>query len=73
VHRRRGKNATPIFWRENGRAISFSESDLNPCPAVIAIYPEVPVVYRSGVVLTCGHGRGGRLGHGSETMQLTPR
>lgn len=28
---------------------------------------------RTGVVLTCGHGRGGRLGHGSETMQLTPR
>ncbi len=24
-------------------------------------------------MLTCGHGRGGRLGHGSETMQLTPR
>ena len=25
---------------------------------------------RGGAVLTCGHGRGGRLGHGSETMQV---
>ena len=25
---------------------------------------------RSGQVMTCGHGRGGRLGHGSETMQV---
>eukprot|EP00092_Neocalanus_flemingeri_P007797 GFUD01008418.1.p1 GENE.GFUD01008418.1~~GFUD01008418.1.p1 ORF type:complete len:1264 (-),score=415.99 GFUD01008418.1:202-3993(-) len=30
-------------------------------------------VTKSGSVLTCGHGRGGRLGHGSETMQLVPR
>lgn len=30
-------------------------------------------VIKSGLVLTCGHGRGGRLGHGSETMQLVPR
>jgi alpha-tubulin suppressor-like RCC1 family protein len=29
-------------------------------------------VTRSGSALTCGHGRGGRLGHGSETMQLLP-
>jgi len=29
-------------------------------------------VTSAGVVLTCGHGRGGRLGHGSETMQLLP-
>ena len=28
---------------------------------------------RGGQVLTCGHGRGGRLGHGSETMQLVPK
>ena len=28
---------------------------------------------RSGQVMTCGHGRGGRLGHGSETMQLVPK
>ena len=28
---------------------------------------------RSGQVMTCGHGRGGRLGHGSETMQLAPK
>ena len=26
-----------------------------------------------GAALTCGHGRGGRLGQGSETMQLVPR
>lgn len=30
-------------------------------------------VTKSGSVLTCGHGRGGRLGHGSETMQLVPK
>jgi len=30
-------------------------------------------VTKSGSVLTCGHGRGGRLGHGAETMQLVPR
>jgi len=30
-------------------------------------------VTKSGAVLTCGHGRGGRLGHGSETMQLVPK
>jgi len=30
-------------------------------------------VTKSGTVFTCGHGRGGRLGHGSETMQLVPR
>lgn len=29
-------------------------------------------VSSSGTALTCGHGRGGRLGHGSETMQLVP-
>lgn len=29
-------------------------------------------VTSSGVGLTCGHGRGGRLGHGSENMQLHP-
>jgi hypothetical protein len=29
-------------------------------------------VTSSGTALTCGHGRGGRLGHGSETMQLLP-
>ena len=30
-------------------------------------------ISRSGRVMTCGHGGGGRLGHGSETMQLEPR
>jgi alpha-tubulin suppressor-like RCC1 family protein len=27
----------------------------------------------SGLVLTCGHGRGGRLGHGTEASFVTPR
>lgn len=30
-------------------------------------------VTSAGAALTCGHGRGGRLGHGSEAMQLVPR
>ena len=30
-------------------------------------------VAKTGSVMTCGHGRGGRLGHGSETMQLIPK
>ena len=31
------------------------------------------MITRGGKVLTCGHGRGGRLGHGAETMQLVAR
>jgi len=30
-------------------------------------------VTRNGSVFTCGNGMGGRLGHGSETMQLIPK
>ena len=37
------------------------------------LYPSCNSTALPQQVFTCGHGRGGRLGHGNEQPQLTPR
>ena len=51
---------------------TFRKENVNICQVSLQKFHSA-FVTRDGGVLTCGHGRGGRLGHGAETMQLIPR
>ena len=51
---------------------TFRKETVNICQVSIQKFHSA-FITRGGQVMTCGHGRGGRLGHGAETMQLTPR
>lgn len=51
---------------------SFRKENLNISKVCLQKF-HTGFITKSGDVLTCGHGRGGRLGHGSETMQLAPK
>jgi len=51
---------------------SFRKENVNFSKVVLQKF-HTGFISKTGEVMTCGHGRGGRLGHGSETMQLAPK